>query len=133
MGMRTSAAGATSIIRQGRRAVAAVVNEYWAGSHADLFVTKLCDGYEVMWTPVRPHIDVTSLYVHDPGPTDIGSRIAKDRGIDMFQSVAEAVRSGGPRVAVDGGVLDAVMTSRHRAGAVVATPHLAIQYQPRVL
>jgi hypothetical protein len=105
MGMRTSTAGATSIIRQGRRAVAAVVNEYWAGSHADLFVTKLCDGYEVMWTPVPPHIDVTSLYVHDPGPADIGSRIAKDRGIDTFQSVAEAVRSGGPRVAVDGVVL----------------------------
>jgi hypothetical protein len=37
------------------------------------------------------------------------------------------------RTLLTSGVLDAAMTSRHRAGAVVATPHLAIQYQPRVL
>jgi hypothetical protein len=82
-----------------------VVNEYWPESHADLIVTKLCDGYEVMWTPVRPHIDVTSLYVHDPGPTDVGAELAEDRGIECFESVPEALRRGQAKIDVDGLVL----------------------------
>lgn len=88
-----------------RTRVAALVNEYWPGSHADLIVTKLCDGYEVMWTPVRPHIDVTSLYVHDPGPTDVGAQRAAARGIGVHPNVERALRCGGPRIDVGGAVV----------------------------
>jgi hypothetical protein len=85
--------------------VAAVVNEYWAGSHADLIVGKLIGGYEVMWTPIHPHIDVTSLYVHDPGPADIGARVADEHGIGLHPGIAETLRRGGPAVDVEGVVL----------------------------
>jgi hypothetical protein len=88
-----------------RNRVAALVNEYWPRSHADLIVTKLIDGYEVMWTPIRPHIDVVSLHVHDPGPTDIGARVAADRDVGFHPSVEEALRCGGSTVAVEGVVL----------------------------
>lgn len=88
-----------------RPRAAAIVYEYWPRSHADLIVTKLCDGYEVMWTPVYPHIDVTTLHVHDPGPTDVGRERAAVRGIGVFDSVAETLCGGGSTLAVDGAVL----------------------------
>lgn len=102
--IRGSAHGAPAHPRRPNR-VAAVVNEYWPRSHADLIVGKLIGGYEVMWTPIRPHIDVESLYVHDPGPTDIGARVAADQEIGLHPSVEEALRRGGPAVDVEGVVL----------------------------
>lgn len=89
----------------GRPRVAALVNEYWPRSHADLIVTKLCDGYEVMWTPVRPRIDVVSLHVRDPGPTDVGAERAGQRGLGIYPDVAQALRRGGSAIDVGGVVV----------------------------
>lgn len=88
-----------------RARVAALVNEYWPRSHADLIVTKLCDGYEVMWTPVRPRIDVVSLHVRDPGPTDVGAERAGQRGVGVHPDVAGALRRGTSHVDVHGVVV----------------------------
>jgi hypothetical protein len=96
----------TSVVpMRDRNRIAALVNEYWPGSHADLIVTKLCDGYEVMWTPVRPHIDVVSVYVHDPGPTDVGGERAQSRGMGLYPTMEQALRCGGSRIGVGGAVV----------------------------
>jgi hypothetical protein len=89
----------------GRARVAALVNEYWPRSHADLIVTKLCDGYEVMWTPLRPRIDVVALHVRDPGPADVGAELAWGRGIGIYPDVARALRRDSDAVNVNGVVV----------------------------
>ncbi|WP_020576353.1 hypothetical protein [Actinopolymorpha alba] len=92
--------------------IAAIVNEYWERSHADLIVTKLCDGYELMWTPLRPHVHVASLHVSDPGPTDVGQDRADARGVRTHSSIERALTRGGEKLAVDGVVLIAERNRR---------------------
>jgi hypothetical protein len=42
--------------------VAAVVTWYQPRSHAENLVTKPLEGYPLFWTPIRPRLEVVSLY-----------------------------------------------------------------------
>lgn len=96
----------------GRPRFAAVVNEFWSGSHADLIVGRLHDGYEVLWTPTDPLCELASLYVLDPGPTDLGASRTQEWGLGSAGSLAEALSAQGTGVDVDGVVLIAERNPR---------------------
>lgn len=91
---------------------AAVVNEYWRGSHADLLVGRLHDGYELLWTPTEPLSALDAVHVLDPGPTDLGGERALEWGVRRPSGVAEALSARGAGVDVDGVVLIAERNPR---------------------
>ncbi|MGO4856335.1 hypothetical protein [Arthrobacter sp. 2MCAF14] len=91
---------------------AAVVNEFWSGSHADLILGRLHDGYEVLWTPSEPLCELASLHVLDPGPTDLGSRRTEEWGVRAAGSLIDALSMTGVGVDVDGIVLIAERNPR---------------------
>ncbi|QNE35620.1 hypothetical protein [Leifsonia shinshuensis] len=91
---------------------AAIVNEYWPGSHADLLIGRMHEGYELLWTPAEPLSSLDALHVLDPGPTDVGGERALEWGVRQAAGVAEALSAGGTGVDVDGVVLIAERNPR---------------------
>lgn len=85
----------------------AVLASYWGAtrSHADWIVTKLIDGYwwHGAYTPSR--IEVASIYLHQHDTSQLGQKVAKAKGIPVFQTVGEALTLGGNELAVDGVVI----------------------------
>lgn len=47
--------------------LAAVVDEFWPGSHSDQIIRRLNHGFELLWTPMRGMTRVTDLYVDHRG------------------------------------------------------------------
>lgn len=88
-----------------RPKVAAVVTEYRPRSHADVLVTKLLEGYDLFWTPMRPRVEVVSLYTDQVPANDISREIAGRHGVPIVPTIREALTLGGDRLAVDGVLL----------------------------
>jgi hypothetical protein len=91
---------------------AAVVNEFWPGSHADLLVGRLHDGYELLWTPTEPLSALEVMHVLDPGPTDVGAERAETWGVRRAADISGALSASGEGVDVDGVVLIAERNPR---------------------
>jgi hypothetical protein len=85
--------------------VAAIVTEYRIRSHADNLVTRLLEGYELHWTPVRPRVEVAALYTDQVPPDDISRDLAARHGVPIFPTIREALTPGGGGLAVDGVVI----------------------------
>lgn len=93
-----------------RPRVAVLCSVYFAGSHADVIVGQLLDGYAFGGTHQAARIEVAGLYLEQLGSrdnepvsrTDIGVATARSHGIPMFESVAEAMGLGRAGVQVDG-------------------------------
>lgn len=81
--------------------VAVVVNVYNPNSHADVFVSRLLDGYRLNREWHSPRLEVVSFYVDQFPANDMAREQADEHGIRIFPTVADAVRLGGPRLAVD--------------------------------
>lgn len=88
----------------------AVLVTFWGAtsSHADWIVTKLIDGYWWDGAYKESRVEVASIFIHQHDTSLLGQRIAKSKGIPIFESVAEAVTLGGGEggeLAVDGVVI----------------------------
>src|SRR3974390_2383390 len=81
--------------------VAIVMNVYFPNSHADVFVSRLLDGYRLNHEWHSPRLEAVSFYVDQFPATDMAREQADEHGIRIFPTVSEAVRLGGPRLAVD--------------------------------
>ena len=103
----------TTIGSRGKRPkFAAVVNEFWPGSHADLLVGRLHDGYEVLWTPTEPLCELASLHVLDPGPSDLGASRIREWDVRPAGRLRDALSGTGGGIDVDGVVLIAERNPR---------------------
>jgi hypothetical protein len=85
--------------------VAALVTEYFRGSHADVLVTKILDGYDLDGERMTSRVSLASLYLEQADDEDIGVGLAQKHGVPMFGSIGEALAVGGTGVNVDGVVL----------------------------
>ncbi|WP_238006974.1 hypothetical protein KZZ52_44260 [Dactylosporangium sp. AC04546] len=93
-----------------RPRVAVLCTVYFKGSHADVIVGRLLDGYRFGGAHQDARIEVASVYLeqlgsHDFEPIsriDIGTETLRAHGIPMFKSVGEAISLGGSGVNVDG-------------------------------
>lgn len=85
--------------------VAAVVTAYHRYSHADNIVTRFVEGYSIVGKSYPPPCKVASLYIEQTPETDIGRPLAKQWGIPLFKTPAEALTLGGDQLAVDGVLL----------------------------
>jgi len=81
--------------------VACVLNVWFPNSHADVFVSRLLDGYRLNHAWQAPRLDVAAFYVDQFPANDMAREEAEERGIPIFASVAEALRLGGNKLAVD--------------------------------
>src|ERR1700720_3683176 len=85
--------------------VAAIVTAYHRYSHADNIVTRFMEGYSIVGKSYPPPCKVASLYIEQTPETDIGRALAKQWGIPLVKSPAEALTLGGDKLAVDGVLL----------------------------
>jgi hypothetical protein len=93
-----------------RPRVAVLCSVYFAGSHADVIVGRLLDGYSFGGKHQPARIEVASLYLEQLGSSDnepvsrvdIGVETARSHGVPMFESVGEAIGLGHAGVNVDG-------------------------------
>ncbi|HZT30659.1 MAG TPA: hypothetical protein VFA33_12280 [Bryobacteraceae bacterium] len=88
--------------QSGRRPrVACILNAYFPNSHADVFMSRLLEGYRLNGESHRPRLEVASFYVDQFPVNDMAREQAAEYGIRIYPSVAEALRLGGRRLAVD--------------------------------
>ena len=85
--------------------VAALVTEYFRGSHADVLVTKILEGYDLYGERTNSRISLASMYLEQADEQDIGVGLAEKHGVPLFESIGEALAVGGTGVNVDGVVL----------------------------
>ncbi|WP_157553227.1 hypothetical protein [Jiangella gansuensis] len=95
-----------------RPRVAVIATTYFAGSHADVCVTRLIEGYDYRGQHIPARVEVASLYLEQLGDSqedqprpDIGVAIAARNGVPLYPTVAEAIGCGRPGVGVDGVVI----------------------------
>jgi hypothetical protein len=82
--------------------VAAILNVYTPNSHADVFMGRLLQGYRFNGKSYSPRVDVVSMYVDQFPFNDMAREQAEEFGAKIYPTVAEALRCGGKRLAVDG-------------------------------
>ena len=85
--------------------IAAVITEYFAGSHADVVVTKFLKGFPTDEGRFPPRVDLVSMYIDQFTEDDIGRAIAAEHDVPIYPSIVKALTLGGEELAVDGVLL----------------------------
>ncbi|MFO0804101.1 MAG: hypothetical protein U0791_13385 [Gemmataceae bacterium] len=83
--------------------VAAIITEYQSGSHADVLVGKILEGWK-QDGGAGPALRLASMYVDQfiGGGKDRARPMADKHKVPIFDSIAKAITLGGDTVAVDG-------------------------------
>ena len=81
--------------------VAAVVTEFTYRSHAHVILENFLEPYLFNGQETESRMDVVSLYVDQFPRGDMAREVAKTYGITIYPTIAEALRVGGDRLAVD--------------------------------
>ena len=82
--------------------VACILNAYFPNSHADVFIGRLLEGYRLNGKTCAPRVEIASFFVHQFPVNDMAREQAAEYGVKIYPSVAEALRAGGSKLAVDG-------------------------------
>lgn len=85
--------------------IAAIVTVYRQNSHADMFVSRILEGYGLLGKPPYPKLQLASLYTDQTVPNDLSNDAAAKHGFRLCKTVAEALTLGTDRLAVDGVLL----------------------------
>lgn len=90
--------------------IAAIITEYWSGSHADVVVGKYLEGWLQDGMSAGPRSKIVSMYTeHGPASDtirpDISRPMAAKYGVPIFRTIHEALTLGGDDLAVDGVLL----------------------------
>jgi hypothetical protein len=86
-----------------RPRVAAVITEFTHRSHAHVILENFLEPYYFNGRLTEPGVDVVSMYVDQfPDERDMARDVAKQYGIGIFPSIAQALQLGTNELAVDG-------------------------------
>ena len=102
-----TAAAAAPLLRAqaGRKRIACLSSTYHVRSHSDNFITRFLEGYWINDKYYEPPFEVASLWMDQLHPADIGHRLAKAYGVQITNSIADALTLGSGKLAVDGVIL----------------------------
>jgi hypothetical protein len=84
-----------------RQRLAIITTEWRYHSHAWHMGERFLVGYPLNGQWHRPPFDVASAYVDQTPDTDLSRRRAEEFGFKIYPTVAEALRCGGEKLAVD--------------------------------
>src|SRR5215813_2442091 len=91
--------------QQSPKRIAAILTEYWLGSHADVVIGKYLEGYNQDDMPPYPHSKIVAMFTEHVPKNDMSRPMAKKYGVPIFRTVQEALTLGGDKLAVDGVIL----------------------------
>jgi hypothetical protein len=83
------------------KSVAAIITVYRHGSHADVLIGKILEGWKQDGGP-GPALKLASMYVDQFPAEDMARKLSRKHGVPIFDSIAKALMLGGDRLAVDG-------------------------------
>lgn len=84
-----------------RKRLAVVTTEWRYHSHAGHMAERFLTGYPLRGKWHRPGLDVVSAYVDQTPANDLSRKRAEEFGFTLYPTVAQALRCGGDRLAVD--------------------------------
>ncbi|MFN0021666.1 MAG: twin-arginine translocation signal domain-containing protein [Pirellulaceae bacterium] len=87
--------------KEGRKKLAVVTTLWNYRSHAWHMAERFLGGYPLKGKWHRPPFDVVSAYVDQRPEGDLSAKRAAESGFKVYGSVAEALRNGGDKLAVD--------------------------------
>jgi hypothetical protein len=87
--------------RSGRKKLAIITTEWRERSHAWHMGERFLAGYPVQGKWHRPPFDVASAYVDQTPKSDLSRDRAREFGFTIYPTVAEALRCGTGKLAVD--------------------------------
>jgi hypothetical protein len=87
--------------KERRKKMAIVTTEWRDRSHAWHMGERFLAGYPIKGQWHRPPLDVVSAYVDQFPENDLSRQRAKDAGFTIYPTIAEALRCGSDRLAVD--------------------------------
>src|ERR1043166_3113782 len=77
--------------------IAAVITEYWLGSHADVVIGKYLEGYNQDDQPPYPRSKIVSMFTEHVPKNDMSRPVAKKYGVPIFPTVQDALTLGGDK------------------------------------
>ena len=83
------------------KSVAAIVTTYFKGSHADVLLGKILEGWKQDGGQ-GPALKLASIYIEQVGDRDIGLATAKKHNVPVFDTIEKALTVGSDRIPVDG-------------------------------
>jgi hypothetical protein len=84
------------------RRIAVVTTVYRYLSHAQHMADRFLVGYPLNGSWHKPDMKIVSLYVDQKPEGDLSAARAKEFGFQVYPTIAEALRCGGSKLAVDG-------------------------------
>jgi len=84
-----------------RKKLAVVTNIWFDRSHAWHMAERFLHGYPIEGKWHHPPFEVVSAYVDQVGENDLSRSRAKEFGFKIYPTVAETLRCGGDKLAVD--------------------------------
>ncbi len=103
--LATVAAAPALAAAGGRKKIACLSSTYHVRSHSDNFITRFLEGYWIMDKYHEPPFDVSSLYIDQIHPGDIGVKLSQAYGFPVHKTIGEALTLGTGKLAVDGVIL----------------------------
>jgi hypothetical protein len=82
--------------------VAGVTTVYYHNSHADMFLSRLLQGYALNGAPPFPQLKLASLHIDQFPSNDKGRELATRHGIPLHGTIEQALTLGTGKLAVDG-------------------------------
>jgi hypothetical protein len=87
--------------RRQRKKMAVVTTEWRFGSHAWHMAERFLVGYPIQGKWHEPGLEVVSAYVDQKPKGDLSGKRAEEFGFKVYPTIAEALRLGGDKLAVD--------------------------------
>ena len=84
-----------------KKKVAVIITWYIPGSHADVLIPKLLEGWEHDGGP-GPDLELASMYLDQFPKGDLARGISKKYGVPIFDTIEGAVTVGRDEIPVDG-------------------------------
>ena len=81
--------------------IAAIATVYRYGSHADVILGKILEGWKQDGGP-GPALEIAGMYVEQQGDDDMSKPLCKKYGVPMFDTIEGAVTAGTDGIPVDG-------------------------------